>query len=117
MTFFLAGGFPMVFIVVFGAVALAGAGRFALWPERGRVGAVVAYSAAVGLAGIAGTLFDLTAVTRAVAEHPELRESGDLATILVVGSGEALSPAILAAGVLSVVALLAAVGLRRLTPD
>ena len=62
VAFMLAGGFPMVFIVVFGAVALFGALRFALTPERGRVGAVLAYGASVLFAAVAGTAFDATFV-------------------------------------------------------
>ncbi len=117
MSFLVAGGFPMVFILVFGAIALAGAARFALRPTPGRVRPVVAYGAAVGLASVAGFAADLVAVSRAVASNPAWAGSDQLPIVLVVGFGEALSPVVLGAAVLAVVALLCAVGLRRLPPE
>ena len=47
VSFFLSGGFPMVFVLVFGLVAIAASTRFALQPAEGRVGALVAYASSV----------------------------------------------------------------------
>ncbi|MCB9683940.1 MAG: hypothetical protein H6738_01700 [Alphaproteobacteria bacterium] len=116
MAFMLAGGFPMVFIVVFGAVALIGALRFALTPEPGRVGAVLAYGGSVLFAAVAGTAFDTTFVARAVVGVDEADQAHRW-LILVVGLSESLSPLILGSAILSVVALLVAVGMRRLPVD
>ncbi|MEQ1570115.1 MAG: hypothetical protein ABMA64_31060 [Myxococcota bacterium] len=108
MAFFLAGGFPMVFVTVFGLVALASAVRFALAPAPGRVGPIVAYGVAVALVSIAGALVDAGVVLRVVAQSEE-----NQATILLVGLSESLAPPILGFSLVAVVALVTAVGLRR----
>ena len=115
MGWFVGGGFPMVFITVFGAVALLGAVRFALQPRSGRVAPVVAYGAAVALAALAGVAVDLSVVAR-VASSEEI--ASDLrARIVLAGVGESLAPAILGFSILAVVALVTAVGLRRMPVD
>ena len=112
MSFFLSGGFPMVFVLVFGLVAIAGAVRFALAPAPGRIGPILAYSASVILVSLAGTAFDFVAVARYVATHDDAQ--AELAQILVMGASEALSPVILGFSMTGIVALVAAVGLRRM---
>jgi hypothetical protein len=115
MEWFASGGFPMLFIAVFGSVALAGALRFALQPAPGRVGPVVAYGLAVGLAAVAGVAVDLATVARFASG--EAIDPDQRARIVLVGVSEALSPAVLGFAVLSVVALITAIGLRRMPVD
>lgn len=115
MSWFVGGGFPMVFITVFGAVALLGAVQFALQPRPGRIGPVIAYGAAVALAALAGVAVDLSMVGR-VASSEEV--ASDLRQrIVLAGISESLAPAILGFAILSVVALITAVGLRRMPVD
>jgi hypothetical protein len=108
VAFFLAGGFPMVFVIVFGLVALASAVRFALAPAPGRVGPIVAYGIAVLLVSTAGALVDAGVVLRVVAQAEDSQ-----VPILLVGLSESLSPPILGFSLVAVVALVTAVGLRR----
>src|SRR5688572_6809409 len=115
MTWFVGGGFPMVFIAVFGAVALAGAVRFALHPIPGRVAPVVAYGLAVAFAAVAGVAVDLSTVTRVVSSPDIAPEM--VSVILLVGISESMAPAILGFAILSVTALVTAVGLRRMPPS
>ncbi len=111
MTLFLAGGFPMVFVLVFGAVAIASAVRFALAPAGGGAGAVAAYAAAVLCVSVAGAAYDLARVCRYV--QAQAPTGDELLTVLVIGAGESLSPLILGASLVAVAALATAVGLRR----
>jgi hypothetical protein len=110
MWFFLAGGFPMIFVLVFGLVAVAAAGRFAWKPEIGRLGHIAALCVSLGFASLAGVCTDLIAVSRHV---PEMDlEDGQLGLVMLVGLGESLSPAVLGFSLIAIVALVSAVGLR-----
>jgi hypothetical protein len=113
--FFVGGGFPMVFIALFGTIALAQAVRFAVQPLPDRVGPVVAYGAAVGFAAVAGVCVDLSVTARHVANAEELAPM-ELARWVLMGVSESLAPAILGFAFLSVIALAVAVGLRRAPP-
>lgn len=111
MTFFLEGGFPMVFVAVFGGVAFASALRFALHPAHGRVAPIVAYGVAVALVSVAGLCVDLATVFRYCGQSDE-----DRVPILLVGAAESMAPPIFGFSVLAIVALVTAIGLRRLPP-
>jgi hypothetical protein len=111
VSYWVAGGFPMVFVAVFGLVAIASSVRFALAPAPGGARAIVAYAAAVVFVSLAGTAFDLVAVARYVAREEPVGDQ--LTTILVVGGSEALSPVILGFSLVAVAMLATAVGLRR----
>jgi hypothetical protein len=109
--FFQAGGFPMLFVLVFGLVAIGSALRFAVSPAPGRAGPIAAYGAAVLCVSVAGTAFDLATVARYVAAR---QPTGDeLLTVLVIGAGESMSPLVLGSSLVAVAALATAVGLRR----
>jgi hypothetical protein len=114
MWFILAGGFPMIVILVVGAIALVGATRFAMTPIAGRLPFLGALAMAVAATSFAGMCADLLTVSVKVPSDPEMASSPDLPIILLVGLGESLTPAILGASIVAVVALLVAVGLRRL---
>lgn len=115
MEFFVGGGFPMVFIALFGSIALAQAVRFAVQPLPERVGPVAAYAAAVGFAAIAGVCVDLAVVGRHVAQAEDLAPA-EMARWVLMGIAESMAPAILGFAFLSVIALAVAVGLRRAPP-
>ncbi|MBS0658928.1 MAG: hypothetical protein JSR82_11875 [Verrucomicrobia bacterium] len=112
LTMFRNGGFPMWFILVFGLLTLGTAFLYALRPARDREGFVkwmcVATVASVG----SGTAADLAAVARYVASHP--MDGKQMAAIVIEGVGECTSPAILGFSLLSLTALMMAVGRRRL---
>src|SRR4051812_3825153 len=112
MTLFRSGGFPMFFILAFGAFALVTSFRFALWPSDRHEGFIRWMGRATLYATLSGTLADLLAVMRYVVGH-ELK--GDArALILCEGFGESLSPGIMGFSFLALVALMTAVGRRRL---
>jgi len=113
LTLFREGGFPMWFLLTFGALLLIAGARFALRPDPSRLRLALALGAA--------TLFTMvTAVSAALAtvghqapaylaRHPELT----LAGVLLQGVAESLSPAILGATVLALAALFIALGCYR----
>ncbi|MEQ1500829.1 MAG: hypothetical protein ABMB14_01295 [Myxococcota bacterium] len=113
MGWFVGGGFPMVFIVVFGGIALAGAARFALFPASGRLPAVAAYAAAVVFAALSGVCVDLATTLRSVGALDDV-DPEQRARIVMVGAAESLAPAILGFAIVGVVCLIAAIGLRRM---
>jgi hypothetical protein len=116
MVWFLGGGISMVFVLVFGLLAVASAGRFA-WSPAGRVDALVAQGVAVLLASGCGVLTDITAVVQNVTSHEELAADPQLHLILLVGLGESLAPAVLGLALIAVQALLVSLGLRRRAVD
>ncbi len=109
-----AGGAPSFVIVFFGLVALASAARFAWRPEPGRVGYLLALSAAVLFSSVAGVAAALASVAVHVAGNDEWAKSPDMPLIVLMGFGESMAPAILGFSLLSVIALVSSVGLRRL---
>jgi hypothetical protein len=114
MWFILAGGFPMIVILLVGAMTLVGAARFAMTPIPGRLPYLGALALAVAATSFAGMAADLLTVSIKVPGNPELTSSTDLPIILLVGFGESLTPAILGASIVAITAILVAVGLRRL---
>ena len=114
MGFFLAGGFPMVLIAVFGLVAVIAAVRFALHPLPRRLAHIGALCVALVFAGVAGVAADLLAVATNVAANPEWSSSEQLPLVLLVGFGESMTPAILSSSFVVGIALVVALGLRRM---
>ena len=113
MWFFLAGGAPMIFVLVFGAVALVAAVAFAARPEPEKVSHLVALGVSVLCASFAGVAADLLAVSVNVPRFVEAEGAQDFGLIVLVGFGEAMTPAIVGFTVVAVEALIVAVGLRR----
>jgi hypothetical protein len=111
MAWLLAGGFPMVFIAVFGAALVASAVGFARAPGDGRCGHLVAQAVAVLLVAVGGVAVDLIAVSVNVPAHPEWHDQ--LALVVLTGVGEALVPLVAGCGVVAAAALIGSVGLRR----
>jgi len=117
LTLFREGGFPMWFLLVFGGLLLVTSARFALRPDPPRLRLSLAVSAA--------TLFTMfTAICAALAtvghqapaylaRHPEMT----LASVLLQGIAESLSPAILGCTVLTLAALFIALGCYRESLD
>jgi hypothetical protein len=114
MEFFRNGGFPMIVILVFGALALVNAARFAWAPGPGRVPYQLALGATILFAGLGGTATDLMTVALRVPSIPEWANDPQVGLIVLQGFGESMSPTILAFGALIAQSLLVALGLRRL---
>ena len=112
LTLFRNGGFPMFFILAFGAIALATAFWFALRPSDRHEGFIRWMARATLYATLSGTLADLLAVMRYVVGH-ELK-GDERALILCEGFGESMSPGIMGFSFLALIALMTAVGRRRL---
>jgi hypothetical protein len=112
MDFFLAGGFPMVLISVFGVVAVVSAVRFAVAPTFGRLLHLAVLQVALVCAGLAGVAADLRAVSVHVSATPDW-QGADLPMVLLVGFGESMTSAILSMSIVACVALIAALGVRR----
>jgi len=112
LDFFRAGGFSMIFVLMFGALAVAAAARFGLRPDARRVDAVRALTLATLLSVGSGTFSDIAAVCSKVperfADHPKIH------LVVMEGIGESMSPGILGFSLLSVAWLIMAVGHRRL---
>jgi hypothetical protein len=114
MSWFLGGGISMVFVLVFGLVAIASAGRFAASPSTGRSGAMIGQGLAVLSAGAAGVLMDLTAVAFYIAGADPWPDAEQLIRIVATGFGESTAPGVLALSLVAVQSLLVAFGMRRL---
>jgi len=112
--FFLAGGFPMVLIAVFGLLAAVAAVRFAIHPLRRRLAHIGALCVALVFSGVAGVAADLHAVATHAAADPEWSTSDQLPLVLLVGFGESMTPAILSCSFVAGIALVVALGLRRM---
>jgi hypothetical protein len=114
VTIFKNGGFPMIFIVLFGAIGLGTAFWYALRPDAKHEGFIKWISRATLWAILNGFCSDLATVAKYLSSadpqpDPELR-----VRILLEGFYESMSPGILGFAFLSLIALLAAVGRRRL---
>lgn len=111
---FKAGGYPMWFLLAFGAFAVIAAARFAWRPDPAQLDRIQQLSRAVAWGIVFGVASDISAVGSNIPNTPEWAHSPDLALFVLQGVGESMSPAILGGGVLSVVALLCAAGHARL---
>jgi len=109
-----AGGAPSFVIVFFGLVALLSAIRFAWRPERGRMPYILGLSAAVLFSSVAGVGAALATVSQAITQNDEWAHNPDLHLILIAGIGESMAPMILGCSILTAIALVSSVGLRRL---
>lgn len=113
MTLFQEGGFPMWFLLAFGTLLLISGARFAMRPDPARLRLALALSAATLFTMLTAVSADLATVGHQVpnyvARHPETT----LATAVLQGFAESLSPAILGSTVLTLAALFIALGFHR----
>ena len=116
LEFFLAGGVPMFGVVVCGLAALVAAIRFAISPDKRKIGAIVSLSVAALASSVLGSAADLSTVFGAIDRMPEFQKPDVLPLILIQGTRESLSPVILGLALLTAIWLVMAVGYRRLAP-
>lgn len=108
------GGAPMWAILFFSLVNLGAALRFAYRPARARIPPIVALSLAVLFSIACGVMADIAAVGSKVPARSEWANFPKIHLLLLQGLAESMAPGILGFSALSLVALLSAVGLRRL---
>jgi hypothetical protein len=111
---FEAGGYVMWIVLLFGALAIFAAARFAWRPDPAQLDRIQQLSRAVAWAIVNGVASDLAAVASHIADRDDWAHSPDFALLVLRGFGESMSPAVLGGGALSVVALLCAAGHARL---
>lgn len=116
LEFFIAGGVPMLGVVVCGVVALVAAVRFAMAPDKRKVAAVVSLSLAALASSILGFVADTYTVFKAIGKVEELQKPDVMPLVLIQGARESLTPMILGFALLTVIWLVMAVGFRRLAP-
>jgi len=117
MTLFREGGFPIWFLLAFGALSLIFGARYALRPDPNRLRLAAALGLATLLTMFTAISADLAMVGHHapdyLAQHPEQ----SLASVLLQGFAEAMSPAILGFTLLTLVALCVALGCYRESLD
>ncbi|HEY3664986.1 MAG TPA: hypothetical protein VGL19_03255 [Polyangiaceae bacterium] len=107
------GGFPIWFVLLFGGLSLFCGARFALGPSRQRLRLTGALGLTTWLATLTAVCADFAAVghhgPEFLSRHPEL----PLHAVVLQGVAESLSPAIVGLSMLTVCALLVALGCHR----
>ena len=116
LEFFLAGGVPMLGVVVCGLAALVAAVRFAMSPDRRKIGAIASLSVAALASSVLGFAADLATVAGAINKNEDFQKPDMMPLVLIQGFRESLSPVILGFALLTVIWLVMAVGYRRLAP-
>ena len=117
MTLFREGGFPMWFLLVFGALSLISGARFALRPEPSRLRLAIALSLATLFTIVTAICADLATVGHQVPAYLANHPGESLASVLLQGFAESMSPAILGFTMLTLVALFVALGCYRESVD
>lgn len=117
MTLLIEGGFPMWFLLAFGLAALAFSGRFAWNPVRRTFRIACSLASATGATTLTGICTALAAVGHHapayLAAHPEQ----SMTNVILQGIAESLSAGVLGFTILSLSALLVAVGFHRETVE
>lgn len=106
-----AGGVGMWGVLVLGLIALVNAVLFARRPERRRVGVVACMGLATLTASLLATCTGLA--TMGFAASDMAREGGNVTPVLIAGIAECLAPLVLGFSLLTVTAVVSAVGMRR----
>ncbi len=106
------GGFPMWFLLLFGAGALVAAGMFAHKPKRERLPLLFSLTALVIFESIMGVFVDLAAVGHHASENWE-KFQPTLVQSLLQGFAEAMAPGVLGFGLVATVMLLTVLGFYR----
>jgi len=113
LTLFREGGFPMWFLLAFGGLLLISGARFAIRPDPLRLRLALALGVATLFTMLTAICADLATVGHQAPDfltrHPEM----NLASVLLQGIAESLSPAILGSTVLTLAALFIALGCYR----
>jgi uncharacterized membrane protein len=110
------GGFPVFFLLAFGLLAMIFAVRFASAPTQRALRTCLALSAATLLTAINGMFAAVAAVGHHAPDYVRQHPDKTLAEVVLLGLGESMSAGILGFTVLSLVALIVALGVYRQNP-
>lgn len=106
------GGFPMLFVFAFGAISLAVGAAYAARPSASRERFVWRMSLTTASAMLVALAADLGATFHHVSHHEGLTHEQRV-QMAMMGVGESMAPLIVGFGMLTLVALLAAIGRAR----
>jgi hypothetical protein len=110
------GGFPVIPLLLFGLTAMAFAVRFAMAPSQRVLRTTLALCAATLLTSINGIFAAIAAVGHHAPEYVKAHPGESLSEVVLLGVGEAMSPGILGFTILSLTALILALGVYRQNP-
>jgi hypothetical protein len=113
LNLFVEGGFPMWFLLAFGLTTLVFAARFARAPVRRTLRIALGMAGATVFTTLTSVSTDLAMVGHHAPEYLKSHPETTLPEVLLQGMAESLSPAILGFTMLSLAALLVAVGFHR----
>ena len=103
----------MWFLLAFGGLTLVSAARFAARPESSRLRLTLALGVATSFAILTAICADLAQVGHQVPDYMTRHPALSLSAVLLQGVAESMSPAILGFTVLSLAALIVALGFHR----
>jgi hypothetical protein len=110
---FTEGGYPMWFLLAAALSLLAAAGDFAARPTRTRLDLTKALGLTTFLSIAMGIAADVSAVGHHASEYLAHHPAETLATVVLQGVGESMSPAVMGFSCLTLAAALVSVGLFR----
>jgi hypothetical protein len=113
LTLLTEGGFPMWFLLAFGLATLIFAACFARAPLRRTLRITLALAGATAFTTLTSICTDLAAVGHKLPEYVTKHPDTTLAEALLQGIAESLSPGILGFTMLSLTALIVALGFHR----
>jgi hypothetical protein len=110
---FVEGGFAMWFLSAFGLATMAFATRFAWAPVRRTLRTTGGLATATVFSSLAGVCVDLATVGHHAPSYRIGHPEASLVEVVLQGAAESLSPAILGFAMLSLAALIVALGFQR----
>jgi hypothetical protein len=113
LTLFIEGGFPMWFLVAFGAATLAFSIRFARMPARRTLRTALALAGATAFTTLTGICADLATVGHDAPSYLKAHPGTSMVEVLLQGIAESLSPGIMGFTTLSLAGLIVALGFQR----
>jgi hypothetical protein len=113
MTLLVEGGFPMWFLLAIGLAALWFSARFARVPSRRTLRIALALAGAAAGTTLTGVFAALAAVGHHAPTYLKAHPNMSLAEVLLQGMAESLSAGVLGFAILSIAAILVAVGFHR----
>lgn len=113
ITLFIEGGFPMWFLLAFGLSLLVVAVGYARAPTRRRLRTAFGLGLATAFTALTGICTDLAAVGHHAPEYLKKHPENNMVEVLLQGFAESMSPGVLGFTMLSVAALIVALGFYR----
>lgn len=111
------GGFPVIFLLTFGLLAMAFAVRFATAPSQRVFRTTLVLCVATLLTSFNGMFAAFAAVGHHAPDYVKQHPGASLPEVVLLGFGESMAPGILGFTVLSLIALILALGMWRQNPS